>query len=171
VPNTFEDLYGDPHGEQDDEFEARLASTTEFDALAKWLEGLYRDANCPQQQLIFDKALGLIVTTAQAIRLFKYTGLKCMRGDKALQKALTLAITSQEMIDCFNELGCGESFEQENAVRERMIELAKTHRDLDLIYYEFTVWDDELKRRTLIRKLFDKADELGYPLAKEAGPA
>jgi len=171
MSKTFGGPIDDSGDERYDEFEERLASTTEFDALAKWCREYYYNDKDDQIQRILDKAVGLIQTAAQAVRLFKYIGLDCTRGDMVLQKALALATTSEEMIDCFNELGCGETLEQENAVRERMIDLAKTHRDLELIYNVFAVWEDELKRRALIRKLFDKADELGYPLVSEAGPS
>ena len=57
--------------------------------------------------------------------------------------------------------------EQDNQLLERMVELIQTTDDLKGVFdrvSEFYGWEDEaLKRRGLFRKLFDKADGLGYP--------
>lgn len=86
------------------------------------------------------------------------------RRSSALKKALELATTSGQATDLWNSTGGDWTTpEENNAILGKMIELIQTQEELFVVYELFSLDAEELQRRQLVRKLFDKADELGYP--------
>jgi hypothetical protein len=82
---------------------------------------------------------------------------------RLVKKILTLATTSEQVIDLWNVVGYMGPQAWDNPILEKMIELIRTKKDLNAVYYVFGIEEMELKRRNFIRKLFDKADQLKYP--------
>lgn len=93
---------------------------------------------------------------------------------RLFQKAFGLITTTQEAIELFRESGNYSFYLQEqnpaeedveDMLRDKMLKLAATVDDLDAIYFLLAEEESEIARRSFIRKLFDKADELDYPAA------
>ena len=82
---------------------------------------------------------------------------------RLVKKILTLATTSEQVIALWNVVGYTGPQKWDNPILEKMIELIRTKKDLNAVYYVFGIEEMELKRRNFIRKLFDKADQLKYP--------
>lgn len=80
-------------------------------------------------------------------------------------KAAELIRTTQDAIDVFNNDNRGSS-DSDILFCKKMVELAKTHKDIDAIFHIMaTVYEQsEIKKRNFIRSLFEKADELSYPI-------
>lgn len=81
------------------------------------------------------------------------------------EKALTLVTTTEEAIELWNAGGKIAGTEDDFSKRtlEKMVELIRTTEELQAVYYVLSSEENEIKRRQLVRKMFDKADELGYP--------
>jgi hypothetical protein len=138
----------------DDEFYTAIDEASSVNQLidlfgAEWAgEARNHETEKDAYQRLFEKALSYISTVDDAIFLWnKSSDLICMAAGPSESDSYKEAVHGME-----------------NRILERMIDLIEKSRDLEKAYYVFGVGEDELRRRRLIRKIFDKADELGYPI-------
>jgi hypothetical protein len=82
--------------------------------------------------------------------------------NRLFEKAFRLTTTTAEGAILWDDQDGGNPSRDEQLL-VRMLELASSHEDLDIIYHRLTTEENEIRRRNFIRKLFDKADALGYP--------
>lgn len=117
-----------------EEFEKLLSEETDFDVLVKF----FTDDFTWEDENLYD----------EESRLFEKTfGL------------ITSTDQAAELWDCQNSCDT----DRDERLLAKMLELATNHQDLDVIYLRLSREENEIRRRNFIRKLFDKADDLGYP--------
>ncbi len=81
---------------------------------------------------------------------------------RAIERAIELVSNVEEGTTLFaNMSSYGGSAAADNLLLNRLVDLIGTEEDLNSLYHELAMMEDEIKRRNIIRRIFDKADELG----------
>jgi hypothetical protein len=88
---------------------------------------------------------------------------ECSGVRRLIEKVLASATTVEQLVILYNASWDLLDLGYDTVTFEKMVSLIQSKEDLELVCYVFRTEETELKYRHLLRKVFDKADELGYP--------
>ncbi len=88
---------------------------------------------------------------------------ECSGVRRLIEKVLASATTVEQLVILYNASWNLLDLGYDTVTFEKMVSLIQSKEDLELVCYVFRTEETELKYRHLLRKVFDKADELGYP--------
>lgn len=84
---------------------------------------------------------------------------------RVIERAIELVASLEEGILLFcNMSSYGGSATADNLLLNKLVDMIKTEEELNSLYHELATMEDEIKRRNIIRRIFDKADELGIEI-------
>jgi hypothetical protein len=88
---------------------------------------------------------------------------ECSGFRRLIEKVLASATTVEQLVILYGALGKVLDLGYDTVTLQKMVSLIQSEEDLELVCFVFRAEEIELKYRHLLRKVFDKADELSYP--------